>query len=286
MAMIDQSSLQSASLTGRLHRVYSDLPAGERKVADFVLDRPGELAAFTGVELAGHVGVSNATVSRLFRRLGYRAYDEARQASRDMREAGSPLYLTGNDDADMSLRRLFETDQEILARTAAMTDTKVFKEIAQRLATAENVRVAGLRNSFYVAEYLRAGLSRIRPNVYALIQPGQTLGERLAEIGREDIVVIVGLRRRIQRFPTIVRSVAETGADVALIADRSVRQSPQYARWNLTVAVDTLQPMDSYVGVMALVRALAIETLSEIGQDGRRSLERVEWAHETLDELE
>ena len=47
------------------------------------LDRPGELAAWNASELAEHAEVSNATVSRLVRRLGYGSYDEARRAAEE-----------------------------------------------------------------------------------------------------------------------------------------------------------------------------------------------------------
>ena len=54
----------------RIHRAWEALPDGERRVAEHVLDSPGELALWPANELAARAGVSGATVSRFFRRLG------------------------------------------------------------------------------------------------------------------------------------------------------------------------------------------------------------------------
>jgi hypothetical protein len=43
---------------------------------------------------------------------------------------------------------------------------------------------------------------------------------------------------------------------------------------------------DSYLGAMAVIRALSLKTIKELGVAGRRHLEAVELLHETLSELE
>ena len=42
----------------------------ERRLAEFVLDFPGDLASYNATELATLAGVSNATVTRFIKRLG------------------------------------------------------------------------------------------------------------------------------------------------------------------------------------------------------------------------
>ena len=61
---------------------YDDLPAGERKIADVLLEMRSELAAYSATELAARAGVSKATTARLVRRLGYQDYQEMRQEAR------------------------------------------------------------------------------------------------------------------------------------------------------------------------------------------------------------
>ncbi|RQU38934.1 MurR/RpiR family transcriptional regulator [Burkholderia cenocepacia] len=60
----------SRSFVGRIRSLMNELPATERRLAEFVLDFPGDLASYTGAELAELASVSKATVSRFVRRLG------------------------------------------------------------------------------------------------------------------------------------------------------------------------------------------------------------------------
>jgi DNA-binding MurR/RpiR family transcriptional regulator len=88
------------------------LPDGEKRAADLALERPGEIAVGAASEPAERGGVSNAAVSRLFRRLGHANYDKARQSARRLREQGSPLCL---DDAGAGARRRAGVVSDLIA---------------------------------------------------------------------------------------------------------------------------------------------------------------------------
>ena len=55
----------------RLRRDYPQLTPQEQRVADFIFDHYDDLIGYNSAELARLSGVSKATVSRLFKRLGY-----------------------------------------------------------------------------------------------------------------------------------------------------------------------------------------------------------------------
>lgn len=287
--MAGDTKKAAESLTHRVHRVYNDLPPGERKVADLVLDSPGEIAMWAASELSERASVSNATVSRFFRRLGYDSFEIARRASRDMRASGSPLYLAKQDRNDSRggiLAEAHDTETAIIDASLSMINPLTLNAVAEALAEAPRVHFAGFRNSHFVAAYGQMALAQFRPRVAMLTISGQTLAEAIAEVDRADMVVIVGLRRRPAGFADFVAAVAGTGASVALVADRSIRNSPAHAHWMLPCAVETPQVLDSYVGALAVLRAVIHATVGRLGAAGRRRLERIETLHEGLDELE
>jgi len=281
-----QGSGSRDSLTGRIHRVYGDLPAGERKAADFVLDRPGELAVYAANELATRVGVSNATVSRFFKRLGYESYDDARVDSRRMRASGSPLYLTEENGRQNALSAHLAVEADIVATTLSMLNPETLRAATEAVAKARRVRIAGFRNSYFAAEYARNLLAQIRPDVAMLTRPGQTLAEGVAELNRGDVAIVLGFRRRVARFNDFVAAVEATGAEILLLSDRSVREAPLRARWTITCAVETPQALDSYSGAMAVLRLIALDLIRQLGADARSLLQKIEQTHELLDELE
>jgi DNA-binding MurR/RpiR family transcriptional regulator len=130
-----------------------------------------------------------------------------------------------------------------------------------------------------------AALSQFRPDVAPLVHPGQTQAEGIAALGPDDVAVIIGLRRRAG-FGELVAAAAATGAKVLLIADGSIQEAPAHATWSLICAVQTPQLTDSHLGAMAVIRALSLKTIKELGSAGRRRHEAVETLHETLAELE
>lgn len=281
---------QTESPTQRIHRTYGELPEGERKAADLILDMPGELAIWSASELAERAKVSNATVSRLFRRLGYGSYEEARRAARSMRAVGSPLYLAESAKGAVQerdfLARHITIETKIVEATLAMVNPLALEAVVELLAKRRRLRVAGFRNSYFAAEYARTMLAQFRPGVEMLNAPGQTLAEGIAGVGQGDAVLIIGLRRRPEGFTEFVRAVSEAGAEVVLIADRSIREAPAVAHYNLSCIVETPQAVDSYAGVLALLRLLALSVLAKLDVQGRRHLERIETIHEKLSELE
>lgn len=289
-----QARTPAESPTQRIHRVYSELPEGERKAADLVLDMPGELALWSASELAERAGVSKATVSRLVRRLGFGSYEEARRAARELRAEGSPLYLAEGARAPAAARaasrgavaQQVAVETNLVEATLSMLNPLTLEAVAELLADARRLRVAGFRNSYFAAEYARTMLAQFRPGVEMLNAPGQTLAEGIAGMGEGDAVLVIGLRRRPAGFNDFVQALAASGAAVVLVSDRSIREAPAAARHNLTCIVETPQAVDSYVGAMALLRLVALSVLTRLDARGRRHLERIEEIHDRLAELE
>lgn len=274
------------SLTQRIHSAFSDLPEGERRVADLVLDRPGELAVWTASELAARSGVSNATVSRLFRRLGYDNYDAARQAARRLRERGSPLYLARSNGHGGALAGVLAEEVALVEATLSRLNPVTLREIADSVARAPRVHIAGFRNSHFLADYMTAALSNFRPGIVRMVRPGQTMAESIAAIGGNDLVIIIALRRRPANFRRLVQAISDRGAKVVLLADGSIRESPAYCTWTLSCLVETPQPTDSYLGAMSVLRLLSLEVMTVLGKQALTYLKTVEDLHDRLSELD
>lgn len=78
-------------LDERLKAQYASLSPREQRVADFIVDHFDDLISYNSAELAQLSGVSKATVSRLFKRLGYEKYRDMRDELRTLRQSGMPL---------------------------------------------------------------------------------------------------------------------------------------------------------------------------------------------------
>lgn len=281
---------KTKSFVDAIHQAYETLSGRERQVADFILEMPGEISLYPASELAQLIGVSNSTVTRFVRRIGYSNYDEMRQAARSARQWGSPLFLASgqadeNPDADF-LRRFMESEQKAMAYTLAGLSPQLVDELSTALLEARHLGFLGFRNSHHFASYARWQFIQFRKQTRMIPGPGETVAERIADLTEEDLVVVIGVRRIIGNLKRYMSALSERGVKVLLLTDPSARVTPKYATWTITCQVENEFVFDCYAGVLAVVRLLAYETFLKSGKEGRAYLKDIEDQHSVLGEFE
>ena len=262
------------------------LPPTERRLAAFLLDFPGDLASYSATELAALVKVSNATVTRFVRRLGYASYDVARRHAREQRSAGSPLFVRAPAGAALegSIAAHVQRAHDNITATFARIDEATVQEIATALVGARGVWFLGYRNNRSFAAYLRWQLAQLLPRTQVIPGPGETLGEYAADIGDADVLVVFALRRSPQVALRFAARAARAGAQVLVVTDQLSGAHVQ-ARWVLRCHAAAPGPLDSHVSVMLLCELLATQVMHHAGPAGRARLAAVEAEHDALDQL-
>jgi len=271
----------------RIDGRYGELSPQEQRAADFILDHMSDLAVYNASELARLSGVSKATVSRLFRRLGFQDSAEVREHARALRNLGAPLGGPGASAGTPSrLAAHAEAEQDNLRRLLVTLSDGRLDAAARLVRSAQNVVIVGLRNSYPLALHLRQQLVQARDQVRLAPLPGQSLGEELAGLGPRDVVVLMGFRRRVSGFGDIVAAIRSRGVPLVLIADSSARKySDQATHW-LECPVDSVSAFDSYAAAMSLVNLLATGAMGAQVRESRTRIAAITSVYEDLDELE
>ncbi|MDM8357577.1 MurR/RpiR family transcriptional regulator [Pandoraea communis] len=276
----------SRSFVGRIRSQLNELPAAERRLAEFVLDFPGDLASYTGAELAELAEVSKATVSRFVRRLGYPGYEEARRHVRDEKQTGAALLLSDSAKAASPNAVEAHANQGVLNLTGTfgrLSNTEIDK-IAKAIVAARQVFVFGFRSSQPFASYFRWQILQVVEHVIVLPGPGETVGEHLASMEAKDFVVVFGLRRRVPQTDAILDYAASAGTKTLYITDQ---QAPEHqgATWSINCDTAAPGPLDNHVAVLGLCGLLATKVLEHAGTRGRKRLSAIESAHDHMGEL-
>lgn len=269
------------ALAARIAEAWPALSPQEQRVAGFLRAEPEESALYNSAELARRVGVSKATVSRLFRRLGFAGSQEARAALRAQRAAGLPVLL---EDPEDPLAAQVARDAEHLRRLAVEIDRVALEEAAVALATAPRVVVAGFRSGFPLAMLLRQALAQARTAVTLVPETGQTVGEELVGLSADDVVVVVGLRRRPAGFARVLAGAAALTPGLIVVADPTLPRGPE--RWRFDVPVQSSSPFDSYAAAACLLSVLAGEVLQRRGASGAARVAAIDRADASLGELD
>lgn len=277
------------SIEDRIERHYQRLPASERRLADVILDFPGDIASYSATELAGLAGVSKAAATRFFRRLGFANYGEARSQARAAQEWGSPLYLLAKGAASGDVGRRLEAHLQdnlrLLSRTFENLDSSELEVIVEAIASARRVWLLGFRNGHVLASYARSQLVLVRDNVHLLPMGSEALAEDLASVSEGDLLIVVGVRRRLRHLQQAMRHARAAGAAILYIADPTVGETARLADWTIRCEVRSISLFDSYVAVFGIVHLLCTAVAEKTGERGRARLKRVERLHEKLVEF-
>jgi len=269
----------SSTLADRIDHTYLELTPQEQRAADFMRVHLADLAVYNATEVARLSGVSKATVSRLYRRLGFESADDLREHVRGLRASGIPV------PSEALTAHASHLEQEVANLRGALIGIDLAAPAAL-IASAGRVLVMGFRNSYPMALHLRQQLVQARASVELAPQPGQSVGEDIAGLARTDVVVLVGFRRRPETFGRIVGALQRSPARVILLTDPSGRKYARQVDQLVECPLDTVSAFDSYAAPASIIGLLASMVLAENLRDGGRRIASINETYRAMDELE
>lgn len=276
----------SRSFISRVRASMRDLHPSERRLAETVLNFPGDMAGYTASEVADLAGVSNATVSRFVRKIGYASYEEARRAVRDAGQTGAALLRLGASDTDAkhAIGTHLEQSRRNLEKTYEELDIGAVNEIVDALHAAPRVWLAGYRAGYPMASYLAWQIGQVLPTVGLIPRSGETLAETAVSFSEKDVLILMGLRRAAKAAQTVVEAALSAKMQVAVIGDVAELLAMP-VRWSFACSTASTGPLLNHTGVIAVCNLIATRTVETSGSDGRKRMEGIEELHEQIGEL-
>lgn len=279
----DPKSVPPASdLRHRLEARLSDTSPASRLLAHYFLAHLTDLPFETAATLAAKAGVSEATVGRFCRALGYRhlkAVKAAIQAdlgdrawlSGDRLEAFAARVRSGSGEATRGMRR------EIAAIVAnyETAATPEFTRAMARIARCPQVFVAGFQTERGHGQYLAHGLQYLRPDVHLVDQSSGNFAEvLLAPEGTACLILVDG-----RRYSRLTRSLAvaarAAGIPVTLITDPYCPWAQDVADEAFVVQTDFDQFWDATSAMASLIGLMVNGVFAELGPEVQARLARV-----------
>lgn len=269
MAQVLQDLRESSSVVRtRVASRLGTLTGGQSKVAEYILEHPGEVV-FLGVrDLARRTGTSTATVVRLAQALGFSGYPALlEELQRDLMERIHPtarlaatldeIRRSGASQEDL-LRHALEQDATALSETAQLVAGSEFADAVTILDAARVVYICGSGLSVAPIETLAFRLRRLGLPVITAGASGAQLYNLVLPIGPDDVMVAIGSQPVSGDLVAIARFARERGATVLAITDTQVSPLHEHARVTLHAKRGPLTHLTSVVAPLALANALAV----------------------------
>jgi RpiR family transcriptional regulator, carbohydrate utilization regulator len=264
----------------KLQAIYDSLKTAEKKAADLLLGSPEFFANATIIEAASKAGCSEATLTRLARKLGYQTYPELR-AHLSEEKISNTVQLYGNikesDSYNEVVLKVFEAAIQALLDTIIILDKKHYMLAAECLINAKKIVFIGVGDAATVAlsgyqKFIRIGL-----DVHASLDSDVQLIQ-VSNLSSNDVVIAISHSGRTRSTVEAVKLARTAGAKVISITNFPVSPLSKNSDIVLLTAAFTHhikgEIMAKRVTELCLIESLFVNVLIRKRYDLSKSLDK------------
>ena len=147
---------------------YNSLSKTEKKIADFLLQRPNDIIPLYITELSKACGASEATIVRFSKHLGFDGYQQLKLAiAQEAKSHPINENISCNDTAIDIFHKVCEDIYCSLEKTQKKLNEKHLEECCNAILSSDNILVCGLGNSASVALDASHKMFRLGLNAHA-----------------------------------------------------------------------------------------------------------------------
>lgn len=272
---------QKIDLEGILRARMENLSPSEKGVAGYMLDNAQMLPFETGTSIAQAVGVSEMTVSRFVRGLGF---DNLRDLKNRLRisiaekESDVDDYMARfqtRDDHSAVLQESLRLDIEAVVKAYALAKSDLWGEAATALAGAGTVYVVGFQASKGLALDFASRLLWARPNVIFVENSSGTFGEIITADPRDSLVVLVDTAAYAVRGVKLAGKLKELDMPLIIVTDKFSHWAFSYTRFVFEAHTHVRTFWDSTAGISVVLNLMIDTVATRLGPKARENFSKM-----------
>jgi DNA-binding MurR/RpiR family transcriptional regulator len=201
------------------------LTKSEKRIANYLRKNQEEAAFMSASELADRLGLSEATMVRFARSLGFGSYPEMREVLQDnfRRRVTHSARLRGRLDdlregGDI-FERLVASEIDYLTQALETVDRQALHQAVELLRSRKHVFVFGVGPSVSLVDLLEIRLTRFGSQVTALTTAGREMLEPLLQMTGQDLLFVICFFDISAALQLVLDYAKEVGCPVIMITD-------------------------------------------------------------------
>jgi DNA-binding MurR/RpiR family transcriptional regulator len=222
---MDQGIQDNPDFMQRISDRYNDLTRSGKRIADFFNRNQDESCFLSAAEVAGRLDLSEATVVRFARTLGYPSYpamrthiqqhlrqrithsSRLRSRLQDMRESGDIF------------ERLTATEMDYLSQALESVDRMALKEAVQLIREHKRIFVFGLGPALSLVDLLEIRLKRFGKDIVPLRSAGREVLDSLLMMTSDDLIFVICFQHTNPTLKLILDYSKKMGASIIALTD-------------------------------------------------------------------
>ncbi len=202
---------------------FQSLSRSEKNVASWLLENPNEIRTLSMAEIASICGVSDTTVLRMCRTIGFNGFTDLKISV--LQNIVKPTQLIHDDvnpeDDTMTVtKKVFAADIQSLYDTIDMLDAEVFNQTLKAIKDAKSILIAGMGSSALLAQHGYQQLKRLGINCSAPADAHMQVIEA-SMLNSKDLTIGISFSGASRNVIDVIRTAKGRGAGIIAITGNS-----------------------------------------------------------------
>ncbi len=247
---------------------FSELTKSEKRIANFLRKNPEESAFLPASEIAKRLSLSEATLVRFARTLGFNSYPSMRTILQEnfRRRVSHSARLRGRLDdlregGDL-FERLTATEVDYLTQALESIDRNEMNKAVQLLREHERIFVFGLGPSISLVDLMEIRLRRFGKDVVPLKSSGREIVESILILNNRDLLFVICFFDQNPALKLILEYGARVGCPIIMLTDTLDAMLGERVNVCLAARRGPMGKFHSLVVPMTVINALLLSLAS------------------------
>ncbi|PAV29720.1 hypothetical protein CIL05_10135 [Virgibacillus profundi] len=245
----------------KIYEQQADFSKSLQKISSHFLNDPKIFAVFSATEAGREVGVSETTVIRFCKKLGYNGYSAMQEDVQRNLFSNSSLteYLEGksvDENIDNPIKNLMVNDIGNIQKTMKQISEESLETAVSKIAEADRVLVSGVRSSHALASWFAFSLDLAVGNTRLYHSNVDDVLLRISELTDESVFIAFSFHRYAVETIQIAKLAKQQGAFVIAITDSPVSPITEFSSLILPIQLNVKSTLDGAPAVLSLTNSI------------------------------
>ena len=260
----------------------------QKMIAQYILDNSADACFMTSTEIALKLGVSESSVIRFSRSLGFSGFmDFQKSLRRDYQDKvlsiSSSITIPSQRIAKRAqltssaeyINRHLKNAAKNLENALTSNRPEAFEETADIILASRHKYITASRGNSSLGDYFLLYLKHMVPNVETTSSSAISPVDHLCNISKDDCLIMFSFPRYSSEDKICARMAREAGAKIIVVTDKPSALLAEYATVLFTVPVDSNAFFNCMVGPQFVAEAI-LETLSHKARGIEKRLKKID----------
>lgn len=255
----------------------------QKLISDYILDHASEACFMTSMELSGALDISEASVVRFSKALGFTGYMEfqkelRKEFQKKVQEVSSNITVPSEklirsamtDNSNDSWALGYQEVLENIHTTLVGNSIDRINKAADIIVNSKHKYIAATRGNAALGNYFLLYMKHMLPDVESTTSASISSIDHMCNISEEDCLILFSFPRYSSIDKITAQMARDAQAKIIVITDRPSSDLAKYATVYLTAPVDITAFYNSMVAPQFLTEALLHAISQKVtGLEGR-----------------